>query len=177
MEKSFLFSGFGGQGILFMGKFISYYGMLGGHEVSWIPSYGAEMRGGTASCGVRVSRGPIGSPAVVHPDILVCMNLPSLDKFEMTAKPGGCLFVDSSLANRKSKRDDITVCYVPAAKMAGDNDLSGLANMVMMGKIIASALDYDENLIMESMRKTVPERRKEMFSANLRAIELGRTYK
>ena len=102
------------------------------------------------------------------------MNLPSLDKFEITVKPGGCLFVDSSLADRESSRGDIAAYYVPAARIADENGLPGLANMVMMGKIIASVTDCDEDLIIQSMRKTVPERRKNMFDMNLRAIELGR---
>jgi len=174
LEKTFLFSGFGGQGILFMGKFLSYYGMLGGHEVSWIPSYGAEMRGGTASCGVRVSKGMIGSPVVTDPDILVCMNLPSLDKFEMTLKPGGCLFIDSSLASRNSVRDDAKVYYVPATKISDENGIGALANMVMTGKILEELKIYEYDLVYESMKKTVPERKNDLFESNMRAIEIGR---
>jgi len=177
IEKTFLFSGFGGQGILFMGKFLSYYGMLGGNEVSWIPSYGAEMRGGTASCGVCVSKAPIGSPVVAEPEVLVCMNLPSLDKFEKSLKKGGSLFVDSSLANRKSARNDVTAHYIPAAKAAGENKVEGLANMIMVGKLLDALGIYDADLTREAMKKTVPERKKELFESNLRAIEIGRSLK
>jgi len=175
VEKSFLFGGFGGQGILFMGKFLSYYGMLGGHEVSWIPSYGAEMRGGTASCGVCVSTAPVGSPVVASPDILVCMNLPSLDKFEADLKNGGRLFVDSSLAERESSRADVTAHYVPAAKVAADSGLDGLANMIMMGAVMEAERFYDRELVYEAMKKTVPERKKDLFGANIKAIETGRS--
>jgi len=174
MEKSFLFSGFGGQGILFMGKFISYYGMLGGHEVSWIPSYGAEMRGGTASCGVCISEGPIGSPVVASPDVLVCMNLPSLDKFEKDLKGGGLLFIDSSLAERGASRDDIVSYRVPATKAADDNGMKNLANMIMIGRMMAELGYYDPELAREAMKKTVPERKRDLFDMNLRALETGR---
>mgnify|MGYP002583606112 FL=1 len=102
--KQFLFSGFGGQGILFAGKFMAYKGLTEGKQVSWLPSYGPEMRGGTASCGVIVGDTPVGSPIVSKPDILIAMNLPSLDKYESAVVPGGKIFYDSSLITRDVNR-------------------------------------------------------------------------
>ena len=112
--KQYLFAGFGGQGILFSGKFLAYKGLTEGKQVSWLPSYGPEMRGGTASCGVILSDTPVGSPIVSKPDVLIAMNLPSLDKYEDDVVPGGVIFVDSSLIERKVKRTDVTVHYIPA---------------------------------------------------------------
>jgi len=174
METSVLFSGFGGQGILFMGKFFAYYGMLNGYEVSWIPSYGAEMRGGTANCAVRVSKETIGSPVVAHPDLLVCMNKPSLDKYEKNLLAGGALFIDNSVFNEQSGRDDVSVYYAAAARTADLNGMPALANMVMMGKILTVKNIYDDSTVRQAMEKTVPARRKEMFDMNIRAIEMGR---
>ncbi|MBP5404505.1 MAG: 2-oxoacid:acceptor oxidoreductase family protein, partial [Clostridia bacterium] len=112
--KQFLFSGFGGQGILFAGKFLAYKGLIEEKQVSWLPSYGPEMRGGTASCGVIVSDEPVGSPIVNNPDVLVAMNLPSLDRFEKQVVPGGYIFLDSSLIEREVERTDVKVFRVPA---------------------------------------------------------------
>ena len=109
MTRQFLFSGFGGQGILFAGKFVAYKGLMDGKNVSWLPSYGPEMRGGTASCGVIVGDETVGSPIVSTPDVLVAMNLPSLDKYESTVAPGGIIFVDSTLVSRPVNRTDVTV--------------------------------------------------------------------
>jgi len=173
METSVLFSGFGGQGILFMGKFFSYYGLLNGYEVSWMPSYGAEMRGGTANCGVRISKTQIGSPVVANPDILVCMSLQTLTKYGGRIKPGGEMFADNTAFTQRSDRTDITAYYLPATKTADENGISALANMIMMGKILTVKNIYDPETVKEAMKRTVPERRKDMFEANIRAIEIG----
>jgi len=174
METSVLFSGFGGQGILFMGKFFAYYGLLSGCEVSWMPSYGAEMRGGTANCGVRVSKSPIGSPAVDKPDTLVCMNFPSFEKYKNSLVPGGLMFVDNTTFNKDTGRGDVTAYLLAASKVADDNGVGSLANMVMMGKILTVKGIYDNALINEVMKKTVSARRKDMFDSNIKAIALGR---
>ena len=131
-----LFAGFGGQGILFAGKFLAYKGLIENKEVSWLPSYGPEMRGGTANCSVIISDEPIGSPIVSDPDVLVVMNLPSLDKYEDSVVSGGKIFVDSSLVDRKVKRDDVDVYYIPATKIAEENGIPTLANMIITGKVI-----------------------------------------
>ena len=136
--KQFLFSGFGGQGILFAGKFLAYKGLLDGKQVSWLPSYGPEMRGGTASCSVILSDDAVGSPIVSAPDVLVAMNLPSLDKYESTVVPGGLILADSTLIERKVERDDVKVVYIPATRMAGENGISSLANMIIVGKMLTT---------------------------------------
>ena len=114
MTNRFLIAGFGGQGLLFAGKFIAYKGMIEEKQVTWLPSYGPEMRGGTASCSVVISDEPVSSPIVDTPDILMVMNLPSLDKYEDSVAPGGTIFVDSTLIERKVKRTDVNVVYIPA---------------------------------------------------------------
>ena len=126
-ELNLVLAGFGGQGLLFAGKVIAYAGLIDEHEISWLPSYGPEMRGGTANCSVRISDIPIGSPLVLNPNVLIAMNLPSLDKFIDTVVPGGIVLVDSAMINKKVERDDVRVFYVPATKMAEDNGIKGLA--------------------------------------------------
>ena len=176
MTHNYLIAGFGGQGVLFAGKFLVYKGMLDGKQVSWLPSYGPEMRGGTANCSVIVSDDPVGSPIVSHPDVLVVMNLPSLDKYESAVVPGGKIFVDSTLIGRKVKRDDVKVFYVPATKMAGDNNMTTLANMILTGKIIRELGWYDEQAIETALKKVVSARHADLLSLNRKALEMGRDY-
>ena len=130
--SNILIAGFGGQGVLFAGKFLAYKGILEDKNVSWLPSYGPEMRGGTANCSIIISENAVGSPIVSNPDILIAMNLPSLDKYEDAVAPGGQIYVDSSLIDRKVKRSDVEAFYVPATKLADENGLSSLANMIIM---------------------------------------------
>ena len=171
--KNMLFSGFGGQGILFAGKFIAYKGLIEDKQVSWLPSYGPEMRGGTASCSVIVSDTPVGSPIVSNPDILVAMNLPSLDRFEKAVVPGGMIFADSTLIERKVERDDVTVFYIPATKMASDEQLGNLANMIIVGKLLKEIGDYTEEGILAALDKVIPAKRAAMKEVNLKAVKLG----
>ncbi len=171
--KQFLFSGFGGQGILFSGKLLAYKGLIDEKQVSWLPSYGPEMRGGTASCSVILSDEPVGSPIVSKPDVLVAMNLPSLDKFENAVVPGGVIFVDSTLIERKVERDDVTVYYVPATKMASDNGTPTLANIILMGKILNVLGDFDEASVRAALGKVISARHADMLEVNLKAMQLG----
>ncbi len=171
-----LIAGFGGQGILFSGKFLVYTGMLQGKEVSWLPSYGPEMRGGTANCSVIISDRPVGSPIVTSPDVLVCMNGPSLDKFEASVAKDGYLFVDSSLITRKPRHPLVSAFYIPATRLAHENGLEGLANMIMVGKVIKETSLCGKDIVLEAMKKTVPERKRDLFDSNIRAIELGYGY-
>ena len=171
-----LLSGFGGQGILFAGKVLAYKGLTEDKHVSWLPSYGPEMRGGTASCSVIVSDEPVGSPIVSKPDVLVAMNLPSLDKFEPTVAPGGIIFADSSLIERKVNRDDVTVYYIPATKMAGDNGMPTLANMIIMGKLLHVLGEYNEESVMTTLGKVISAKRADMLEVNRRAMQLGADY-
>ena len=169
----YLFAGFGGQGILFSGKFLAYKGLMDGKNVSWLPSYGPEMRGGTASCSVIVSDTPVGSPIVSRPDVLIAMNLPSLDKYENTVPAGGKIFVDSTFIDRKVNRDDVDVYYIPATKMASDAGVPTLANMILLGKVIKET----DVISLEGMRtmfeKIISAKRQNLIDTNLKTIEMG----
>ena len=171
--KQMLFSGFGGQGILFAGKFIAYKGLMEEKQVSWLPSYGPEMRGGTASCSVIVSDESVGSPIVSNPDILVAMNLPSLDKFESTVAPGGMIFADSTLIERKVVRDDVKVFYIPATQLASENGMPTLANMIIVGKVLKELGDYNEENITNALTKVISAKRADMLEINLKAMRIG----
>ena len=176
MTHEILLAGFGGQGILFSGKFLAYDGLLEDKEVSWLPSYGPEMRGGTCNCSVILSDSKIGSPIVSNPNVLVAMNLPSLDKFEETAVPGAKIFVDSSLIDRKVEREDVEVFYIPATKLASDENLPGLANMIMVGHMIkhANVMTYEN--VEKTMTKLVPAKKQNLIELNIKAVELGYNY-
>ena len=169
----FLFSGFGGQGILFAGKFLAYKGLIDEKQVSWLPSYGPEMRGGTASCGVIISDEPVGSPIVNNPDVLVAMNLPSLDRFESKVAPGGIIFLDSSLIERKVERTDVTVFALPATQMASDNGFPTLANMILVGKILKELGEYSDESLKAALAKVISAKHADMMEVNRKAIDLG----
>ncbi|MEE1356229.1 MAG: 2-oxoacid:acceptor oxidoreductase family protein [Clostridia bacterium] len=169
----YLFAGFGGQGILFAGKFTAYKGLIEDKQVSWLPSYGPEMRGGTASCSVIISDDQVGSPIVSKPDVLVAMNLPSLDKYENDVKAGGIIFADSTLIERKVARDDVTVHYIPATKLASDNGMPTLANMIIIGKILKELGEYDEEKVLAALKKVISAKHADMLETNLKAIKIG----
>ena len=169
----FLFSGFGGQGILFSGKVLAYKGLIEDKQVSWLPSYGPEMRGGTASCSVIVSDGAVGSPIVSKPDVLVAMNLPSLDKFESSVVPGGKIFADSTLIERKVARTDVEAFYVPATKLAADNGIPTLANMILLGKILKELGEFTPEGVEAALKKVISAKHADMLEVNLNALRLG----
>ena len=168
-----IFAGFGGQGILFSGKFLANGALLEDRQVSWLPSYGPEMRGGTASCSVIISDEPVGSPIVSKPDILVAMNLPSLDRFEDSVVPGGLIFADSTLIERKVKRSDVTAYYVPATRLAGENGMGNLANMIIMGKLLSVLNDFSEESVNAALAKVIPPKKADMLGINREAMQLG----
>ncbi len=170
---SVLIAGFGGQGILFAGKFLAYKGLLEDKNVSWLPSYGPEMRGGTASCNVIISDEPVGSPIVSKPDILIAMNLPSLDKYENSVAPGGSIFIDSSLIDRKIQREDVKAFYIPATRLASDNDMSTLANMIIMGKLLRETQGFDDDEVTAALKKVISAKHADMLDLNLAALQLG----
>ncbi|WP_353892348.1 2-oxoacid:acceptor oxidoreductase family protein [Proteinivorax hydrogeniformans] len=168
-----IMAGFGGQGVMSMGQLITYSGMIEDKEVSWMPSYGPEMRGGTANCTVVVSENPIGSPVVTEPDVVIAMNLPSLDKFESQVKPGGVLIVNSSLIERKCERDDITVLEVPANDIANDLGSGKVANMVVLGSLIAQTNVVTKESVIGALKKVLPEHRHNLIPLNEQAIDKG----
>ena len=173
MTTNILISGFGGQGVLFTGKFLAYEGLLENKEVTWLPSYGPEMRGGTANCAVIISDTPIGSPLVNKPDVLIAMNLPSLDKFENDIVPGGMVFYDSSLIARGVTRTDIKAFPIPAAKMASDAGFATLANMIVLGKLLKETAMFPLDTIDKTIAKVVSARKQNLIELNKKAIQLG----
>lgn len=169
-----VFAGFGGQGVLFAGKVVAYAGLIEGRELSWLPSYGPEMRGGTANCSVCLSDEAIGSPLVTNPNVLVAMNRPSLDKFVNDVEPGGVILLDSSIIDVKVERDDVTTYYVPASKLAEENGLKGLANIILIGKLFKEVGFCAEETLDKALQKCIPARKADMLGFNRKAIELGR---
>lgn len=168
-----LIAGFGGQGVLFAGKFIANIGLIAEKQVSWLPSYGQEMRGGTANCGVIISDEPVGSPIVSHPDVLVAMNLPSLKRYENDVAPGGMIIVDSTLADEEIARDDVKVFRVPSTKKAKDAGFASLSNMILMGKLLKETDCFSLSLAEAAMKKVVPARKADLLGVNLKAVETG----
>ena len=168
-----LLAGFGGQGILFAGKFVAYKGLLENKQVSWLPSYGPEMRGGTASCSVIVSDEPVGSPIVSKPDVLIAMNLPSLQKFVDSVVPGGQIYVDSSLIDEKVERTDVEVFYIPATQMAKDAGFATLANMILAGKVLkeTDAVSFEGNK--QTLESFIPAKKANLIDINCQALQAG----
>ncbi|MBQ8879877.1 MAG: 2-oxoacid:acceptor oxidoreductase family protein [Clostridia bacterium] len=171
-----LFAGFGGQGILFSGKFLAYKGLIEELQVSWLPSYGPEMRGGTANCNVILSDTPVGSPIITTPDVLVAMNLPSLQKYVGTVAPGGQIYVDSSLINAKVERDDVQVFYIPATQMAKDEGIVSLANMIIVGHLLENHSELSFDGVNEVVEKLVPPKKAVLKELNIKALTLGKCY-
>ena len=175
--KQFLFSGFGGQGILFAGKFLAYKGLKEDLQVSWLPSYGPEMRGGTANCNVVLSDTPVGSPIITEPDVLIAMNLPSLQKFVNDVVPGGQIYVDSALIDAKVERTDVEVFYIPATQMAKDNEISTLANMIIVGHLLENHPELSFEGTDAVVEKLVPPKKAALVELNKKALALGKNYK
>lgn len=166
MEKTFIFAGFGGQGMLLIGKFVAMACMLDGKHVSWLPSYGPEMRGGTANCSVIVSDDPVASPLVDKADVIVAMNRPSLDKFEEHVKPGGVLVINSSIIDRKAVRDDITVVYCDANGIAESIGNPKGANVAILGAVLAVAPVTTVESMMEAIRIELGEKKARFLEGN-----------
>ncbi len=176
MNKQILIAGFGGQGILFSGKFLAYEGLLTGKEVSWLPSYGPEMRGGTANCSIIISDEKIGSPIVDKPDVLIAMNAPSFDKYVTEITAGGQVFVDSSLIEKKCERADVEAHYIPATQLASEKNLTGLANMIILGMFIKHTEIMPLEDVEMVLKKIVPAKKPQLFDLNMEAIKLGYDY-
>lgn len=166
-------AGFGGQGILFAGKLIAYAGLIENREVSWLPSYGPEMRGGTANCSVCLSDDAIGSPLVSTPDALIAMNQPSLDKFENQVAQGGVVVVDSTLVQRIPDIVGVRMCAIPATATAEEAGFKKLANIICAGKLYAETGFCNEDTLWKAIEKCVPARKTDMLEMNKRALRLG----
>jgi 2-oxoglutarate ferredoxin oxidoreductase subunit gamma len=175
-ETSIIISGFGGQGTLFAGQVLAYAALDNGLNVTWIPSYGPEMRGGTASCTVVISESEIGSPLVRNPDVSIVMNLPSLEKYEPLTKAGGVLIANSSLINRESKRDDLEKLFIPANEIAEEVGLSRLANMVVIGSMTFMKPILTLEMIKTAIAEHIPDRHRKTIPQNIEALEKGHTY-
>lgn len=168
-----LLAGFGGQGILFAGKLLANAGLVEGCEVSWLPSYGPEMRGGTANCSVCLSDEPIGSPLVTEPDVLVAMNQPSFDTFFDKVASGGIVIVDEALVPTLRERKDVTIFALPATQMCLDAGLKGLANVMLVGKLCKETGVVKTESVTAAIEKIIPPKRAHLLEPNKKAFELG----
>ncbi len=173
MQTEIIISGFGGQGALFIGQLLAYTGLDLKKEVTWFPSYGPEMRGGTAHCTVIISEDEIGAPLVSRPRAAIVMNLPSLDKYEPLVQPGGVLVINTSLVDRKAERTDIEVVYAPANEIAEEMGEKRLANMVLLGAFLQKMPVFSLDDVGESLGKHIPEHRRNLLDANLVAMKRG----
>ena len=171
-----LIAGFGGQGILFSGKFLAYKGLYEQLQVSWLPSYGPEMRGGTANCNIILSDDPVGSPIITAPDVLVAMNLPSLQKYVNSVVKGGQIYVDSSLIDVKVGRDDVEVFYIPATQMAKDAGIGSLANMIIVGHLLENNPELSFDGVAQVVDNLVPPKKEALKELNMKALTLGKEY-
>ena len=167
-------AGFGGQGV--MGKILVEAGLKEGKNVSWLPSYGPEMRGGTANCSVIVSDEPVGAPTVTEATAVIAMNKPSLDKFEKDVIPGGLLLINSSLIDAKATRDDIKVYYIPANDIAGELGTDKIANMVMLGAYLKASNAAKEDTIMEYIAEVFSGKKAKVIPLNKEALKRGADY-
>lgn len=168
-----IFAGFGGQGVLLIGKLVAYAGMDEGRNVSWLPSYGPEMRGGTANCSVVVSDDPIASPVLSMADCVIAMNTPSLDKFEANVLPGGKLFINSSIIDKKATRTDIDVYYVPCNDIADQLGNPKVLNMAMLGAYLEATKVVGVESVLQALLHSLGEKKAHLIPLNRQAIEMG----
>ncbi|NIS82814.1 MAG: 2-oxoacid:ferredoxin oxidoreductase subunit gamma [Anaerolineales bacterium] len=173
MQTEIIISGFGGQGALFAGQLLAYTALEMDLQVTWFPSYGPEMRGGTAHCTVILSDDEIGSPVVRNPTAAIVMNIPSLEKYEPLIKEGGVLIVNTSLVDRNPGREDITTVLVSASEIAEDLGDGRLANLVMVGALLECLNVLPLEAVGKALEIHIPEHRKELLGANLKALERG----
>lgn len=176
MQTEVIIAGFGGQGVLFAGQILAFAGMDSGKEVTWMPSYGPEMRGGTANCTVIIADEEIGSPLVRHPKAAIIMNLPSLDKYEPMVASGGFLIANASLVNREVTRADINSLFVPANEIAESIGNRRLANIVLLGALLVKMPVLPLEAIKEALNNHLPERHRRLLPTNLQALQQGAAF-
>jgi 2-oxoglutarate ferredoxin oxidoreductase subunit gamma len=177
MHTEIILSGFGGQGIMFAGQILSYAAMDSGREVTWIPSYGPEMRGGTANCTVVIADEEIGSPVVKNPDAALAMNLPSLDKYEPSVQKDGLLVINGSMVNRVVTRKDIRSVVVPANEIAEELGDRKLTNMVLMGALLGNLDVLPLDALKKALKEHLPVRHHKLLPLNYQALEKGASFK
>ena len=173
MNQEMIFAGFGGQGVMLMGQILAYAGMMEGQQVSWFPAYGPEMRGGTANCSIIIGDEPVGTPIVTEPAVVVAMNLPSLDKFEPHLIAGGTLLINSSLIERPPHRTDVKVLLVPCNDIAKELGNPKVANMVMVGAIVAASGVVKIESVLQVLAKKIFKNKPEVMKLNEQAIRRG----
>ena len=173
MNQEMIFAGFGGQGVMLMGQILAYAGMMEGQQVSWFPAYGPEMRGGTANCSVIIGDEAVGTPIVTEPQVIVAMNLPSLDKFEPQLIAGGTLLINSSLIERPAHRTDVKVLLVPCNDIAKELGNPKVANMVMVGAIVAASGVVKIESVLQVLAKKIFKNKPEVMKLNEQAIRRG----
>ena len=173
MQEEIIISGFGGQGTLFSGQLLAYAAMDSGHYVTWIPSYGPEMRGGKARCTVIVSDEEIGSPLVRHPSAAIVLNIPSMEAFEPALKPGGVLVVNSSLIPQKSERDDINVIYIHATDMAVELGNARMANVICLAALAKATGVVALDAVKQALSDHLPARHRKLLGLNNAAMDQG----
>lgn len=176
MQTEVIFSGFGGQGALFAGQLLAFAAMDAGMGVTWIPSYGPEMRGGTANCTVIIADEEIGSPTVRNPKAAVVFNLPSLDKYEPLVVPGGALIANQSLINRAFVRTDLNTVMIPANEIAESLGNKRMTNMVMLGALLQKLPILPLDKIEKALEDHIPEKHRQMLASNCQAIRQGAEY-
>lgn len=176
MLQEIILAGFGGQGVMSMGQLLAYAGMEENKHVSWIPSYGPEMRGGTANCSVTISDVPVSSPLISEPDTLIVLNRPSLEKFEADVKPGGLLLINSSLVDLEPERTDLRILKIPVDELANEKfGNTRVANMILVGAFVALTGAVSIDAVVGALKKVLPEYRHNLIPLNRQALELGVT--
>lgn len=172
MIHEIIIAGFGGQGVMSMGQILAYAGMFDGKEVSWLPSYGPEQRGGTANVSVVISDEPVGSPVFSHPQIAVVLNNPSFDKFEPKVAPGGVLIVNESLVQRKSERQDIKVVPIPATELANELGEVRVANTILLGRLLRESNVVSKEAVIHALKKILSKGKQQAIPINIQALEV-----
>jgi 2-oxoglutarate ferredoxin oxidoreductase subunit gamma len=174
MLQEIILAGFGGQGVMSMGQLLAYAGLVEGKYVSWIPSYGPEMRGGTANCSVAISDEEVSSPMITEPDTLIILNRPSLEKFEKDVKPGGLLLINSSLVDIEPVRKDLKVLKIPASDLANEKlGNTRVANMIILGSFVELTCAVTLDSVVGALKKVLPDYRHHLIPLNQQALEIG----
>ena len=173
MQTELIISGFGGQGVLFAGQLLAYAGMDTGRHVTWIPSYGPEMRGGTANCTVIISDDPIGAPLVANPDVAIVLNQPSFDKYKELIKADGLLVVNSSIITEEADRDDLETVYVAANAIAEELGSGKMLNMAAIGAMLQRRPVLEMATIEQALADHLPPRKSHLLEANLQVLKRG----